>query len=1179
MLLLLGVLHATESLDGSPPSFSRSELAGESSDLPTTLQFGPDGRLYVGQRRGRIYAYTVERRGKDDYRVTATEEILLIRTIQNHNDDGSLSARADRMLTGLLVTGTPANPVLYVSSSNSTVLTSDDKPPSERPDSNSGVISRLRWSGSSWTKIDLVRGLPKQFHDHASNGMALDPATNTLYLGQGANTNMGAPSTTFNHQREYALSGAILAIDLHAIGATTYDLPTLDDEDRPGNPDANDPFGGNGGKNQAILVPGGPVQIWSPGYRNPYDVVLTRAGRLYTIDNGPNGGNGGLPAGCTNSFVDGGETFLDHLHYIPHQGFYGGHPNPTRGSTANTFNASNPQSPVPDADPDQCTYHAPGEDGSLATFKGSTNGIIEYTAANFGGEMNGDLLAANFRGDIYRVRLTASGDSVAEPPIVLFSNFSVKPLDIEALGDSEPFPGTIWVANYGSGTITIFEPSDYGDPGGGTSCTGADDPALDEDGDGYKNADEIDNGTDPCSSASTPPDFDGDLVSNLNDSDDDDDGTPDTADLFPIDPDDGLATPIPAGYSWESDEPDPGGLLDLGFTGLMANGLDWLDLFDRDTVFASGAAGVVTISAIDSGTPRGSENAQRFAFHYGVAVDPSTPPFRVAARILAPFGADGPEGDQAIGFFIGTGSQDDFLELSAVAADGATGIETGREVAGTHTRTFYNTSVLGASQVDLFLDVDPATGTAQPRASVDGGAEVTLGGSIALPSSWFAGASGLAVGIIATTAGGPEFPATWDFLTVTEIVGPPVPSSTYFVRGDVNADSNLDISDPIAILRDLFVGDAAPLVCRKAADVDDSGTLNLSDAIRLLDRLFRGAPPPEPPNACGEDPTPDALACEAFPACSQPDPGGGSSTAIARITVDPDQTGIQNSTIRPGSFQIYNESTAGEKIESVRFDLSTGIFLDMAFDPDGGGGDTDGKCFTRNSDGAVVGFVAPADPCVDPFSAPHDGGFDRMDLSFTDFDPGESFNFTVDVDPTSIRGASPPGPHVTGAVSGLEIIGALITVEFSDGSVHTAALYRLGDTLDASTNLVTADPPAAPTLAVAGVSGTRAMVTQADQTLRVTGPAGASVAILIIEGALYTDGVPGGGFDIDPYETNAALSVAELRQTIGGSGMLDVPVTLVKTRDEGGTFNITATIVEANGRTGMLAPYVILELE
>ena len=137
------------------------------------------------------------------------------------------------------------------------------------------MISRLTWNGSSWQKLDLVRGLPRSEENHAANGMQLDAATNTLYVAQGGNTNKGAPSNNFAFLPEFALSAAILSVDLDAIGNTTYDIPTLNDEDRAGIADANDPFGGNDGKNQAKLVPGGPVQVFAPGFRNPYDVVIT----------------------------------------------------------------------------------------------------------------------------------------------------------------------------------------------------------------------------------------------------------------------------------------------------------------------------------------------------------------------------------------------------------------------------------------------------------------------------------------------------------------------------------------------------------------------------------------------------------------------------------------------------------------------------------------------------------------------------------------------------------------------------------------------------------------------------------------------------------------------------------------------------------------------------------------
>ena len=64
----------------------------------------------------------------------------------------------------------------------------------------------------------------------------------------------------------------------------------IDDKLLPGydGVDTSDPFGGNDGRNQARIVPGGPVQVYAPGFRNGYDIVLTQAGRLYTFDNGPN---------------------------------------------------------------------------------------------------------------------------------------------------------------------------------------------------------------------------------------------------------------------------------------------------------------------------------------------------------------------------------------------------------------------------------------------------------------------------------------------------------------------------------------------------------------------------------------------------------------------------------------------------------------------------------------------------------------------------------------------------------------------------------------------------------------------------------------------------------------------------------------------------------------------------
>ena len=527
---------------------------GDVSAGVTSLMFGPDGRLYVAEYPGTIKILTIDRNGTADYVVTDIEVLTGVIDIVNYDDDGTAcsgfpSDCNKRETTGLTVAGTANSPVIYVTSSDFRIGSGSGGGKGDIDlDTNSGTITRLSWNGTSWDVVDLVRGLPRSEENHATNGLEFVNinGTNYLVVAQGGNANGGSPSVNFVYSCEYALSGAVLSIDLDAINAMSiktdgngrkyiYDLPTLDDPTRNNvngitDPDdagyngidVNDPFGGNDGLNQAIIVPGGPVQILSPGYRNAYDLVVTESGALYVTDNGANMNWGGLPVNegsgsVTNDYIPGepggsssnpaadGEYVnnVDHLELVTTNlenyifgSFYAGHPNPIRAnpSGAGLFTApqqfgltgavfriqtydpdgSTPGSttdpdlglpanwpPVSTANPIEGDWRGPGmnnpdgpDDNIITTWGTNTNGIDEYTASNFGGAMQGDLLAGHHGGKIRRVELKANG-TLQKLTQTFLSGIGGNALGITCNSDSEIFPGTIWSGTL-NGNIVFF---------------------------------------------------------------------------------------------------------------------------------------------------------------------------------------------------------------------------------------------------------------------------------------------------------------------------------------------------------------------------------------------------------------------------------------------------------------------------------------------------------------------------------------------------------------------------------------------------------------------------------------------------------------------------------------------------------------------------------------------------
>ncbi len=84
-----------------------------------------------------------------------------------------------------------------------------------------------------------------------------------------------------------------------------------------------------------------------------------------------------------------------------------------------------------------------------------------------------------------------------------------------------------------------------------------------------------------------------------------------------------------------------------------------------------------------------------------------------------------------------------------------------------------------------------------------------------------------------------------------------------FIRGDVDRDERVVLTDPVRSLNLLFGGVARAFLCEDAADSNDDGQVNIADSVYTLTFLFgTGTPPHAPWPEAGDDPTEDDLGCE-----------------------------------------------------------------------------------------------------------------------------------------------------------------------------------------------------------------------------------------------------------------------------------------------------------------------------
>lgn len=401
-------------LNGPPPIQFRRDLIVDVPQ-PTAGVFGPDGKLYVVSLDGRLTVLTFD----EDYELVS----------QSIHDGVSLLTNPDTLSVAINPYD-PAEPVkLYVGHGDH-FLHGGNTPPGPSP--YTGQISVL--TGPDFdAPVPLITGLPVSNHDHGINGIAFDN-NGDLLISVGSMTNAGVLALNSGDLPESPLSAAILKArlsDPSFNGTITY-VDTLS-----GLPD-NDQRDGE----EVDVAPGIDVEVHAAGLRNAFGLVYTTQERLYATDNGPNIGFGPASTGPQTQSSDPYDD--DELNLVEWGNYYGS-PNRSRGRT----------------DPRQNVYYA-GLSGPpsiadtlfqmIAWQPPSSDGIDEYRADTFAGQMRGELIVQRYQNKLRRVKLRADGRAST-------AQFLIEPNPL-GLGCVTGPNGVIASLDFITSEVELFEPDD-----------------------------------------------------------------------------------------------------------------------------------------------------------------------------------------------------------------------------------------------------------------------------------------------------------------------------------------------------------------------------------------------------------------------------------------------------------------------------------------------------------------------------------------------------------------------------------------------------------------------------------------------------------------------------------------------------------------------------------------------
>jgi len=150
-----------------------------------------------------------------------------------------------------------------------------------------------------------------------------------------------------------------------------------------------------------------------------------------------------------------------------------------------------------------------------------------------------------------------------------------------------------------------------------------------------------------------------------------------------------------------------------------------------------------------------------------------------------------------------------------------------------------------------------------------------------------------------------------------------------FIRGDVNADGSVDVTDMSYLMDHLF---PPQFPCMKAADCNDDGEVDITDVNYLWDNMFSGNIPAPYPD-CGVDPTPDDLSCTSFPPCglksSQPGDRELQNSKVTAIAQG-NRVDVKISSEFPlFAFQIELKFYEAPEIKKIDYSKATDNFIDL----------------------------------------------------------------------------------------------------------------------------------------------------------------------------------------------------------------------------------------------------------